>query len=71
MPASRGAHGAPTPRAGASGSLPGPSSPVLPLYILTDTIWEQNCKSGVKVYKNISKNALNYGGGPSFWTAQF
>jgi hypothetical protein len=25
----------------------------------------------VKVYKKFSKNALNYGGGPSFGTAQF
>lgn len=71
MPASRGAHCAPTPRARASSSLPGPSSPVLPLYILSNPIREQNGKSGVKVYKKVSKNALHYGPGPSFWTAQF
>ena len=71
MPASRGSHCAPTPRARASSSLPGPSSPVLPLYILCDVTCEQICKSGVKVYKKLSKNALHYGAGPSFWTAQF
>ena len=71
MPASRGSHCAPTPRARASSSLPGPSSPVLPLYILCDITCEQICKSGVKVYKKLSKNALHYGAGPSFWTAQF
>lgn len=61
----------PPPRARASSSLPGPSSPVLPLYILSNPICEQNGKSGVKVYKKVSKNALYYGPGPSFWTAQF
>ena len=71
MPASRGAHCAPTPRARASSSLPGPSSPVLPLYILSNPTREQNGKSGVKVYKKVSKNALHYGPGPSFGTAQF
>ncbi|KAJ5660649.1 uncharacterized protein N7484_000021 [Penicillium longicatenatum] len=29
------------------------------------------CESGVKVYKKLSKTALHYGVGPSFWTAQF
>jgi hypothetical protein len=43
----------------------------LPLYILSNPIREQNGKSGVKVYKKFSKNALHYGPGPSFGTAQF
>ncbi|KAJ5644339.1 hypothetical protein N7507_011878 [Penicillium longicatenatum] len=36
MPASRGSHCAPAPRARPSSPLPGPSSPVLPLYIPSD-----------------------------------
>lgn len=71
MPASRDSHCAPTRRARASSSLPGPSSPVLPLYILSSPIYEQNCKSDVKVYRKVSKTALHYGVGPSFPTAQF
>jgi hypothetical protein len=71
MPASRGSHSAPTPRARASSSLPGPSSPVLPLYILSSPICEQNGKSGVKVYRKVSKTALHYGGGPSFRRPSF
>ena len=71
MPASRGSPCASTRRARPSSSLPGPSSPVLPLYIPSDLIWAENSKGGVKVYRKLSKNALHYGVGPCTGTAQF
>ena len=71
MPASRGSHCAPAPRARPSSPLPGPSSPVLPLYIPSDPCCVRDGECDVKVYKKLSKNALHYGVGPCTWTAQF